>query len=89
MPKLFHTRDGRTLCCAHATSGAPTYHTPGCDACLAARAKGIVRPDIDTVPKKRRGARRHLEKQIDWAKIPPENRGAMANAVNEFRRKMG
>jgi hypothetical protein len=86
-PKLHHTRSGETLCSAHNSTGAPAYHTPGCDRCAAARAKGIIRPDIDSVPKKLRGRRRHLEDHIDWDKVPREHRGALANAINA--RKMG
>jgi hypothetical protein len=82
MAKLCKTRDGRTLCSAHATTGCPAYFTLGCDACEAARAKGIVRPNIETVPRKQRGRRQHLDKRIDWDKVKPENRAAMANAIN-------
>jgi hypothetical protein len=89
MGKLHHTRNGQTLCSAHATSGAPAYHHEGCDACAAARAKGIIRPNIETVPKKKRGSRRHLEPRIDWEKIPQANRAGMAAAMTEFRKHMG
>ena len=89
MAKLVHARDGRTLCNPHATSGAPAYHTEGCDACAAARAKGIVRPDVGSVPKRLRGRRRHLERHIDWDKIKPENRGPLAAAIEAGRRTGG
>jgi len=65
-PILRRTRDGRTLCVPHATSGLPTYHTPGCSACELARANGIVRKDISTVPKKRRGGEHLRHRWIDW-----------------------
>jgi hypothetical protein len=85
-PKLQHTRDGRTLCTAHATSGAPSYHSEGCEACSEARAKGIIRPDITTVPKKKRGRAYLQEKWIDWARVPKENRADLAACVQVRRR---
>lgn len=42
---LRRCRDGVVRCNAHATSGAPRFHTDGCVDCQAARARGIVRPD--------------------------------------------
>ena len=63
---LRHTRDGRTLCVPHATSGLPTYHTDGCDACKDARSRGIVRPDVTTVPKGKRGGQHLRHRWIDW-----------------------
>jgi|WetSurMetagenome_2_1015567.scaffolds.fasta_scaffold15552_8 hypothetical protein len=80
MAKLIKTRDGRTLCWAHANTGAPAYHTEGCDACAAARANGIVRPDAGSVPPKQRGRRRHLE---------AEDRAVMGDAVDRHTRNMG
>lgn len=85
MSKLYKSRDGRTLCQSHATTGAPSYHTDGCEACEVARSKGIVRPNADSVPPKQRGRRKWQEKRIDWRKIKPENRAGMADAVNGFR----
>jgi hypothetical protein len=85
-PRLQHTRDGRVLCSAHATSGAPSYHTPQCEACAAARARGIIRPDITTVPKKKRGRAYLNEKWINWAKVPKENRADLAACVQMRRR---
>jgi hypothetical protein len=73
------------LCNHHRVSGAPAYHTPGCEACDEARAKGIIRPDIGSVPPKQRGRRRHLEKQYDWNKVPVENRHALACAISAGR----
>jgi hypothetical protein len=69
------------LCLAHATTGAPSYHYETCDACKEARAKGIMRPDADSVPARLRGRGKHLEKKIDWQKIPPQNRAALAEAI--------
>ena len=69
------------LCNSHATSGCPPYHTEGCEACADARAKGIVRPNIEDVPKKQRGRRKYLYRQIDWSKIKPENRHGLACAI--------
>lgn len=58
MSILRRTADGRILCNAHRTSGAPAYHTDGCDACEEAKAKGIVRPpSVNVAPSKRRGRR--------------------------------
>jgi len=45
MAALTRTRTGAILCQPHIRTGAPIYHTPGCEACDAARARGIVRPD--------------------------------------------
>jgi hypothetical protein len=84
--KLYRTREGRTLCSAHYSSGAPSYHTDGCDTCAQARAKGIVRPNIETVPRKQRGRRQHLDKRIDWDKVKPENRAALASNIAVGRR---
>lgn len=67
---LRRTRDGRVLCAAHARTGAPIYHTEGCEACAAARAKGIVRPDVNAAGKKRqRGRGRFGERWIDWDRV--------------------
>jgi hypothetical protein len=81
-PTVTRAKDGRMLCTAHRTSGAPTYHYAGCEACIDARAKGINRPDADSVPARLRGRRRHHEKHIDWEKVKPENRGALAGAIS-------
>ena len=85
MGKLCHTRDGRTICAAHARSGAPAYHTDGCDACADARAKGIIRPDVGSVAAKKRGRMVHRERWIDWDKIKPENRKGISMALHSFR----
>jgi hypothetical protein len=79
--KLQHTRDGRMLCTRHASSGAPAFHTEGCDECAKARAKGIIRPNIEDTPPKQRGRASQREKWIEWSKIKPENRAALAGAV--------
>jgi hypothetical protein len=89
MPKLHRTREGRTLCGPHATTGRPAFHTNGCDACAEARAKGIVRLDAESVPKKERGRARFRERRIDWDKIKPENRAALAEALQAGRRTNG
>ena len=79
--------DGRQLCNHHRTTGAPVYHYPGCEMCEAARAKGIIRPDADTVPAKKRGRMRHLEKMFDWPTIPKANRAGLVDAI--WARRMG
>lgn len=65
-PILHRTQYGLLFCVPHATSGAPTYHTPGCEACEAARANGIIRPDVGTVPKKKRVGLHYRHRWIDW-----------------------
>lgn len=55
MSALYKTRSGRVLCYAHRTSGAPMFHTDGCQACEEARSKGIVRPDGKDLHRFRRG----------------------------------
>jgi hypothetical protein len=57
MAALRRTKDGRMLCEAHAYTGAPAWHTPGCEACEAARARGIIRPDATGVSVSKRRAR--------------------------------
>jgi hypothetical protein len=84
-PRVSHGRDGRMLCHTHRTSGAPMYHTPGCDACEEARRKGITRPDIDSVPRKLRGRKRYGVRNIDWKNIPKEERGRLADAISSWR----
>ena len=79
--KLIHTKDGRTLCNSHATRGAPGYHTEGCEACAEARAKGIVRPDITSVPAKRRGRALFKQRRVDWEKIPAANKAGLASCI--------
>jgi hypothetical protein len=74
-------KDGRMLCNPHRTTGAPVYHYPGCEMCETARVTGIVRPDVDSVPKAQRGRRRHLERRFDWNKIPKENRSGLVDAI--------
>lgn len=65
MTALRQTRDGRTLCNAHRTTGAPRYHYAGCTECEAAKARGIVRPPASEVPpSKRRGKR--LPGKSNW-----------------------
>jgi hypothetical protein len=78
---IYRTRDGHVLCNSHRTTGAPNYFYPGCEMCEAAKAKGVVRPNINSVPKKLRGRRRHLEKQIDWSKVKPENKSPLSCAI--------
>ena len=85
MGKLCHTRDGRTICAAHARSGAPAYHTDGCDACADARAKGIIRPDVGSVAAKKRGRMVHRERWIDWDKIAPKDRARTSSAILSYR----
>ena len=53
--------------------------------CEAARAKGIIRPDVGTVAKKKRGRAALRERWIEWDKIKPENRAGMAASVHGFR----
>ena len=80
-PSVMRAKDGRMLCNPHRISGAPSHHYAGCEMCEAARAKGIVRPDATSVPAKLRGRRRHLDKRVDWNKVPKENRAGLVNAI--------
>lgn len=81
MARLQHTRDGRTLCQAHAKTGAPAYHTEGCDACAEARAKGIIRPNAASVPAKQRGRAKFRDRVHRWNNMHEEQRAALAGAV--------
>ena len=75
---LYRTSEG-PLCSAHATTGAPKLHTPGCKRCEEARAKGIKRPDAPTGSRKKRWSENARlvvtrdgvvpAKRIDWSKI--------------------
>lgn len=64
------TRDGRNLCSAHRTSGAPSWYHAGCEACEDARAKGIIRPDASSVSlgRRRRGEHRVAFVDHEWAR---------------------
>jgi len=65
--RLRRSRDGRILCDAHRTTGAPIYHHDGCDACAAAKAAGIIRPPASQVaPRRRRG--RETPAAQNWGK---------------------
>lgn len=66
---LKRTADGRMLCSSHRKSGAPKFHTNGCAMCEAARAKGIIRPDISTAPPKMRGRVAFEQPFVDWDKV--------------------
>jgi hypothetical protein len=66
---LQRARDGRMLCSGHRKSGAPPVHTPGCEACEAARAAGVDRPDASKIPPKLRGRAAMKRKWINWGKI--------------------
>jgi hypothetical protein len=37
----------RVLCSSHQMSGAPAFHTPGCEACELSQSRGVVRPVAD------------------------------------------
>jgi hypothetical protein len=65
MSKLIRS-GGRMLCSGHAKAGAPPYFYEGCEACIEARAKGIIRPPADSVTKRQRGRARFRERFIDW-----------------------
>lgn len=81
-PKLTRAY-GRTLCMPHATSGAPKYHTEGCEACADARAKGIIRPNVTSSTKRERchhGLQQTQRGWIDWGKRA-RVRAARAKAV--------
>jgi len=69
-PALHRTRDGRVLCTSHNKTGAPKWHTEGCDACREARAKGIVRPDISTAPPPRQRGRDTVRTGfVNWDRV--------------------
>lgn len=69
MSSIHRNRDGRMLCSGHSKSGAPPYYYAGCDACEEAKAKGIIRPPADSVPKKQRGRAQWRERFIDWPTV--------------------
>jgi hypothetical protein len=65
---LYKTKDG-VLCGPHKTSGAPVHHHPGCVMCEAARAKGIIRPDVPKHGDTARQAQLLVRKRVDRERL--------------------